>query len=155
MTQVSDDLDHIMAVMQAAFDPEYGEAWTRRQVEDALIMGRCHYLLADVTGEEPVVGTTVAGFSLSRFGVDEEELLLFAVSPEYRGYGIGTKLLKRFIESARNRGATRVLLEMRKGNSAESLYRNQGFLPIGVRPNYYRTLSGPRIDAITFAYPSN
>ena len=29
-----DDIDRIMAIMAAAFDPHYGEAWTRRQVEE-------------------------------------------------------------------------------------------------------------------------
>ncbi|MEO0057507.1 MAG: hypothetical protein RIT17_960, partial [Pseudomonadota bacterium] len=31
-------IDRIMAVMEAAFDPAYGEAWNRRQVADALSM---------------------------------------------------------------------------------------------------------------------
>jgi len=35
MIQVPDDVDRIMAVMHAAFPPDFGEAWTRRQVEDA------------------------------------------------------------------------------------------------------------------------
>ena len=43
MIAPGDDIDRLMAVMQAAFAPEYGEAWTRRQVEDALLMGNCFY----------------------------------------------------------------------------------------------------------------
>ncbi|PLK27830.1 ribosomal-protein-alanine acetyltransferase [Novosphingobium sp. TH158] len=140
-----------MAVMQAAFDPLYGEAWTRRQVEDALLVGNCHYLLAGIDGEEPEPGAPAAGFSLSRHGFGEEELLLFAVQPEHRGKGIGSRLLRRFAETARRRGATRLLLEMRRGNPAERLYRAHGFEPIGERPKYYRQSNGERIDAITFS----
>ena len=151
MTSQRDDLDRIMEVMAVAFDPEFGEAWNRRQVEDALLLGRCHYLLAGENGESPCEGAAVAGFSLSRAGFEEEELLLFAVAPEYRCRGIGGKLLARFAQAARERGAKRLLLEMRKGNPAEILYRNHGFIPIGQRPDYYRTRSGNRIDAITFA----
>ena len=151
MTAQQDDLDRIMAIMAAAFDPEFGEAWTRRQVEDSLVLSRCHYLLADEFGESPAEGSEVAGFSLSRTGFEEEELLLFAVSPAFRRRGIGARLLERFAAAARQRGARRLLLEMRRGNSAEILYRNHGFMPIGLRPNYYRTQSGSRIDAITFA----
>lgn len=146
-----EDIDRIMAVMQAAFDPAFGEAWNRRQVEDALILGNCHYLLADETGQEPAEDSPVAGFSLSRAGYEEEELLLFAIAPEFRRRGAGAALLARFAEAAKARGAQRLLLEMRRGNPAESLYRSFGFEQIGLRPNYYRTPSGPRIDAITFA----
>ena len=44
-----------------------------------------------------------------------------------------------------------MFLEMRDGNPAESLYRINGFTPIGRRPKYYRTSQGDRIDAITFS----
>lgn len=153
MNPPTDDVDRIMAVMQAAFDPHFGEAWTRRQIEDALLTGRCHYLLADDEGREPGTGLPVAGFALSRHGVEEEELLLFAVAPRYRGRGIGAILLARLAQAAKARGSQRLLLEMRRGNPAESLYRAHGYAPIGLRPNYYRTLSGDRIDAITFSCP--
>ena len=146
-----DDLDRIMAVMQAAFDPAFGEAWTRRQVEDSLLLGNCHYLLIAADGAEPSPGEDAAGFALSRHGFEEEELLLFAVRPEHRGRGIGRALLARFADSARKRGAARLLLEMRRGNTAEYLYRSFGFEPIGLRPDYYRQADGSRVDAITFA----
>lgn len=149
-----DDIDRIMTVMHGAFDPEFGEAWNRRQVEDAMLIGNCHYLLAGPGGEErpdPCDNDwPVAGFALSRAGFGEEELLLFAVLPQYRGRGIGNRLLERLEIASRQRGAERLLLEMRRGNSAESLYRRHGFEPVGLRPNYYRTLSGSRVDAITF-----
>lgn len=153
MTVQTDDVDRIMAVMSAAFDPEYGEAWTRRQVEDALVLGSCHYLLAGPDGEAVPTGApaeATSGFALTRSNPDEEELLLFAVVPQSRRRGIGDRLLTRFADEAKRRGADRLLLEMRRGNEAESLYRRHGFLPMGVRANYYRTLSGPRLDAITF-----
>ena len=154
MTGQDDDLDRLMAVMQAGFDPAYGEAWTRRQVEDALVLGNCHYLLAGADGEAPppdAFARDIAGFTLSRSGFGEEELLLFGVAPRFRRRGVGNRLLRRFAEAARSRGVHRLLLEMRRGNEAESLYLAHGFRPVGLRRNYYRSLSGPRIDAITFA----
>ena len=148
---MTDDLDRIMAVMEAAFDPSFGEAWTRRQVSDALVMPNTHYLLAGQDGEPPREGEAAAGFTLSRGAADEEELLLIAVDPRHRRKGIGDGLLTRFIADARARGATRLFLEMRAGNSAESLYRRRGFERVGLRRNYYvRGPSGPK-DAITFA----
>lgn len=146
-----DDIDRIMAVMQAAFEPRYGEAWTRAQVDNTLVLGNCHYVLIDEQGNAPAPGVTAAGFALSRATLDEEELLLFAVSPQWRRRGLGAALLGRLATSARERGITRIFLEMRDGNPAESLYRYHDFEPVGRRPKYYRTSEGERIDAITFA----
>lgn len=148
---MTDDLDRIMAVMEAAFDPSFGEAWTRRQVSDALVMPNTHYLLAGADGAAPREGEPAAGFTLSRGAAGDEELLLIAVDPRHRRKGIGDGLLTRFVAQARSRGATRLFLEMREGNSAESLYRRHGFAKVGVRLNYYRRGAGDPLDAITFA----
>lgn len=151
----SDDIDRLMAIMTAAFDPLHGEAWTRKQVEDALVVGNCHYFLATEHRTDAGPGEGAAGFSLSRTGYDEEELLLFAVAPQYRGRGIGKFILDKLLSCARARGAKRLLLEMRCDNPAKSLYLDFGFSPIGKRPDYYRRADGKRTDAITFALQIN
>lgn len=148
---MTEDLDKLMEVMTAAFDPLYGEAWTRRQVEDALLFGHTYYSLVDARGNAPSAETPAAGFTLSRHGFAEEELLLLAVIPQERKKGLGKILLELLSDSAKHRGAQRLLLEMRKGNPAESLYSAFGFYQIGERPDYYRLLSGERVNAITFA----
>ena len=150
-----DDLDRIMAVMQAAFDPAYGEAWNRRQVEDALLIGNCHYGLVSVQGTAPRIAEPAAGFFLSRHGFEEEELLLLAVTPQHRRGGLASLLIERLKTEARARGARRILLEMRRGNPAEALYRRYGFLNIGERRDYYRQADGSRLDALTFALEMN
>jgi len=136
---VTDDIDRIMAVMTAAFDPVYGEAWSRRQVEDSLLVPGTAYLLAGETGEYPLRTGAAGGFALWRTLAGETELLLLAVKPEFRHHGIGTALL-------------RVFLEMRDGNPAGSLYLRAGFKEIGRRPNYYRRGLGEPVDAITFSW---
>lgn len=146
-----DDLDRIMDVMDAAFDPAWGEAWNRRQVDDALTLGNNHYLLISPQGLPVTDGEEAAGFSLSRTGYEEEELLLLGVKPEYRRLGLGRTMLEALKTSASSRGARRLLLEMRKGNPAQFLYSGFGFYPIGERKEYYRLPNGERIDAITFA----
>lgn len=150
LDRIQDDIDRIMEVMTAAFDPAFGEAWTRRQVLDALTLGNCHFHVLDFDGEAAGDGTPAAGFYMSRNAFDEEELLLLAVSPQARRRGIGARLLKLFAENAQTRGVTRLVLEMRDGNPAEFLYLGAGFEPIGRRPKYYRGPGGIRIDAITF-----
>jgi [ribosomal protein S18]-alanine N-acetyltransferase len=152
MIAPADDIDRIMAVMDSAFAPVFGEAWSRRQVEDALLIGNCHYGLIAQNGSEPVAGEAAAGFFLSRYGFEEEELLLLAVAPDMRRQGLGAKLLEQFSVTARGRGARRLLLEMRRGNPAEALYLAFGFVPVGERRNYYRAPDGERFDAVTFAW---
>jgi ribosomal-protein-alanine N-acetyltransferase len=147
---VCDPVDAIMAVMEAAFDPVFGEAWTRRQVSDVLIFPNTHYLLADVTGAAPDDPSEAVGFLLSRHGADEEELLLLAVTPAARRRGVAASLITRFATDAASRGVTRLFLQMRESNGAEELYRKHGFLPVGRRRQYYRGPEGSRIDAITF-----
>jgi ribosomal-protein-alanine N-acetyltransferase len=143
---MSDHLDQIMAVMEAAFDPAWGEAWNRTQVSDSLVFPHTHYrLIADTDSPE------AAGFTLVRAAPGEEELLLIAVAPEHRGKGLGRRLLHQVLEDARNRGAERVFLEMRFNNPAIELYQKAGFTPIGRRKHYYNLPDGSRIDAITFA----
>lgn len=149
-------VNRIMAVMEAAFDPAYGEAWNRRQVTDALVLPSTYALILDAKGEViPDTAPTddlrqAVGFVLTRQAADEEELLLIAVVPAFRRKGIGEALIRRMLADSSNRGATRIFLEMRKGNPAINLYEKMGFEPVGERRQYYRMASGDRVDAITF-----
>lgn len=141
-----------MAVMTRAFDPRHGEAWNRRQVSDALILGTCHWSLVDREGTvAQQCDGAAAGFTLSRAILGEEELLLIAVDPDMRGKGFGAALLDGFIADARARGSRRLFLEMRRGNPAGALYEARGFRAVGMRPGYYRAQDGTRIDALSFA----
>ena len=146
-----DDVDRIMSVMTRAFDPQWGEAWNRRQIEDSLALPSTGYVLADSTGAWPEDGKDTAAFALTRQGYGEAELLLIAVLPELRGTGLGRTLLERVIEEVRDSGAEKLFLEMRVNNPAEHLYRSAGFVPVGHRPAYYRLADATRIDGLTFA----
>jgi len=147
----SELLDAVMAIMEAGFDPAYGEAWTRRQVSDALIFPGTRCLLADATGNEPDERRDSVGFALSRFVTDEEELLLIVVLPQWRSRGIGQVLLERFEKAAAERGVTRVFLEMRYNNDAGRLYRRNGYEQVGLRRDYYRRGTTGPLDALTFS----
>jgi len=138
------DLDAIMTIMTQAFDPRFGEAWTRPQCAGILPMHGVTMTLATL-GETPV------GFSLARTVAGESELLLLGVAPDWRGRGIGTALVDGFIAQARQADARFLHLEMRDGNSALGLYRRAGFRLVGRRHNYYRGPDGQQFDALTMA----
>ena len=73
----SADLDAVMDVMAAAFDPRFGEGWTRSQCAGILPLSG---VLADARRGRADGG--VCGFSLLRTVADEAELLLLAVAAE-------------------------------------------------------------------------
>jgi ribosomal-protein-alanine N-acetyltransferase len=141
----------IMGVMNQAFDPLFGEAWTKAQVSSALCLPNCHYWLGNQRGENPANGETTTSFALTRTIADEAELLLLAVAPEWRGQGVAKRLLARAMDDIKTCGAQTMFLEVRAGNPALHLYQSQGFYPNGRRPKYYRCTNGERLDAITLA----
>ena len=149
-------VEAIMQVMARAFDPQFGEAWNRRQVADALVLGTCRHGLIghdgsfdDTMGGE-VRGATTVGFFMARQALDDEELLLFAIDRAWRQRGLGGQLLDSFCVGAARRGTRRIFLEMRAGNPAASLYESRGFRQVGIRPAYYRGKDGVQYDALTF-----
>ena len=137
-----DDLDSVMDLMTRAFRPCFGEGWTRSQCAGILPMSGVSLTLA-WRGEQAV------GFSLVRSVFDESELLLLAVDPDAQGQGIGRALLDDFVSSARVRGADKLHLEVRDGNSAVHLYDHAGFKVAGRRLDYYKGPDGERFDALT------
>lgn len=140
------DIDALMDVMTNAFDPLYGEAWNSGQCLGILSLPDVWLIFAEEEGR-------TAGFALSRLLVDEAELLLLAVEPHVRGHGIGRALIERTAQIAAEKGATRLLLEVRDGNHALNLYQEAGFGEIGRRRDYYRGLDGTTRDALTLARP--
>lgn len=141
----SADLDAVMDVMASAFDPGFGEGWTRSQCAGILPLSGVVLMLArDEQG-------AVHGFSLLRTVADEAELLLLAVTPRTQRRGVGAALLKHFIEHGRTRGVRRLHLEVRDGNSAVAMYQAFGFKAEGRRPKYYSGRDGSQHDAVTMA----
>ncbi len=137
-----DDLDAVMTIMNSAFSPSFGEAWTRSQCAGIMPMGGVTMTIAE-DEQGP------AGFSLVRAVEDEAELLLLAVAIHAQRRGIGQALLDDFIDTARRRGARRLHLEVRDGNPAFGLYFSAGFVPAGRRRNYYHGPEGQSFDAVT------
>ena len=137
-----DDLDAVLSIMNSAFSPSFGEAWTRSQCAGILPMSGVSLTIAE-TQQGP------AGFSLVRSIADEAELLLLAVTADEQRRGIGQALLDYFIDTARSQGARKLHLEVRDGNPAVGLYRGAGFVPAGRRRNYYHGPQGEAFDAVT------
>jgi ribosomal-protein-alanine N-acetyltransferase len=128
--------------MGGAFQPCFGEAWTRSQCAGILPMSGVRLTIAEDSGE-------AIGFSLMRSVADEAELLLIAVDPRRQNTGVGHALLDEFISAAHSMGAARLHLEVRDGNPAVNMYQAAGFVPAGRRRNYYHGPGGATHDALT------
>lgn len=140
----ANDVAAIMPVMDDAFDPDFGEAWTSAQCLSSLALPCSQLLLArNLAG--------VHGFTLSRWVADEEELLLIGVAPNARRQNIGRQLIETLVENARGGNRASVFLEVREGNPAHDFYRKIGFQPYGRRKGYYRSKDGLLFDSITMA----
>jgi ribosomal-protein-alanine N-acetyltransferase len=139
-----DDLDAVDAVMRAAFDPRFGEAWRAEQI-GATLAGAGGRLLILAIGDRPP-----AGFSLVRAVAGEAELLLLAIAPAARRGGLGGGLLAAAMRDARSAGAGAMFLEVREDNhAARRLYSRGGFVEVGRRPGYYRGVGQRRYHAVS------
>ncbi|WP_028056172.1 GNAT family N-acetyltransferase [Sphingobium bisphenolivorans] len=136
-------LGDAMDVMVSAFDPAFGEAWTLPQLAGVMAMPGTWLTIARVDAAP-------LGFALVRSVLDECELLLLAVSPLWRGRGIGEALLNDALRTARLKGIRSMNLEVRASNIAIKLYEKLGFEYVHRRPGYYRGNDGQLHDALSF-----
>ena len=140
------DIAHVEALMAAAFDPRYGEAWTRGQCMGVIAMPGVRLTLA-------LIDDASAGFALVRSVADEAELLLLGVAPTHRRRGVGAALLRAVETDCHASGVADFHLEVRAGNDAVRLYTRHGFTKVGERRGYYRGTTGQTFDAHTYRKP--
>ncbi|MFA7440318.1 MAG: GNAT family N-acetyltransferase [Sphingomonadaceae bacterium] len=138
------DSGQVARLSALAFDPEYRESWTEAQIA-GILHSAGGWL--DLGFDDQ---NNLLAFALNRQILDEVELLLCAVHPDFRRLGLGFTLIDTVCQSARSRLARRIFLEVRRTNDAgRALYRQCGFSVYGIRSHYYRSLDGESIDAMT------
>lgn len=80
----------------------------------------------------------VLGFASVLMAGDVADLTRIVVTPTHRRRGLATALLAGSVDAARDRGATRLLLEVSVDNTAAlAMYAAHGFDRIAVRSGYY------------------
>ena len=117
------------------------EAWTQKQLIDALTRDDTIYLVAAKAGR--IVGLCgVQNIS------GEGEITNVSVARDCRGEGIGYKMVKQLLERGVGIGIKDYTLEVRASNEpAIRLYEKLGFVSEGVRPNFY---DEPKDDAVIY-----
>jgi ribosomal-protein-alanine N-acetyltransferase len=116
----------------------YPRPWSAGVFHDELAearAGRREYLVARR-------GSRVLGYAGVMFVVDrtgaEAHVTNVAVHPDERRLGVASRLLAGLADSAVAHGCTAWTLEVRSTSTgAQELYRRFGFIPAGIRKNYY------------------
>jgi ribosomal-protein-alanine N-acetyltransferase len=121
------DLDEVLVIERHSFP----SAWSRGSYERELRNRNSYYFAAHHEGR-------LVGYIGMWVVVDEAHITTLAVHPNCRRRGLGSHLLRRLIEHARQRRAARITLEVRERNfAAISMYRTFGFQQTGVLRGYY------------------
>jgi len=77
---------------------------------------------------------------------NEAQISNIAINPDYRGMGVGERVLRWVMQDIQRKGVEFVFLEVRPSNlCARHLYDKLGFTMLGLRKGYYRN---PSEDAI-------
>ncbi len=85
------------------------------------------------------VGHRVVAFCNYWIVSAELQILAIATHPDYRGRGIGRRMLAHVLDTARAAGCTLATLEVRRSNQpAIALYEHAGFRTVHVRARYYQ-----------------
>ncbi len=85
------------------------------------------------------VSQEITGFILTRFVLDEADILTVAVRPKWQKKGVGYGLCHASIHRLSEQGIKKLHLEVSAQNKgAIKLYQKLGFQQVGIRPNYYK-----------------
>ncbi|MGD2046070.1 MAG: ribosomal protein S18-alanine N-acetyltransferase [Gemmatimonadota bacterium] len=132
---VAEDVDAVAAIESEAFT----SPWSRQTFLDLADRPNLELLVLEHRDEG------VIGYAVLWCIMDQGELANVAVSPRYRGRGLGTFLLSSVLDIARSRGIETLFLEVRVSNErALELYERLGFSDVGLRRGYY---DDPKEDA--------
>ena len=83
-------------------------------------------------------GTSVVGYGGLMVGAGEGHVTTLAVDPSWQRRAVGTRLLLALARWGIDEGCSGLTLEVRMSNgAAQALYRRFGFVPAGIRRNYY------------------
>ncbi|MGC2166711.1 MAG: ribosomal protein S18-alanine N-acetyltransferase [Gallionella sp.] len=133
------DVDAVVKIEQAV----QAHPWTRGNFTDALSHGN-ECWVDDADGE-------IVCYAILMRVLDEAELLNIGVAANRQRSGLGRGLLNEIVRASRDHAIHRIFLEVRPSNlAAVALYRDSGFVTIGMRQNYYQNASGME-DALVMA----
>lgn len=124
------DLEDIYGVHEVS-SLSLKESWSLNAIRKELSNKFARYIVCKEDNK-------VIGFAGAWFIAYEGQITNIAVHPDYRGKGIGKKLMESLISSLKEENCIAITLEVRESNEvAKNLYKSFGFLSEGIRKNFY------------------
>ncbi|MBP9997007.1 MAG: ribosomal protein S18-alanine N-acetyltransferase [Lachnospiraceae bacterium] len=146
------DIDAVCLMEEEAFSMP----WHKESFIDMINNPDALYLVAEAIDDTCVISANAAqnGNCVKVVGcagvisvIGEGDICNIVVSTDYRGQGVGTKLVKALLlQGEEDYGIKEYTLEVRVSNKpAIALYEKMGFVGEGVRPGFY---DEPKEDAL-------
>lgn len=135
------DLPELVGLEEACFS----SPWTSKMLEAELSGNRFARFIVARRRDDSGLSVIIA-YLCFWIVFDEVRIMNLAVLESMRRRGIGRALTAMALQTGREEGAVRALLEVRRSNEgARALYEGLGFRPTTIRPRYY---SNPEEDAV-------
>lgn len=126
----------VLAQIDAQDNPN---PWTKNQFLQELTLPYSRLLVG-------LVDQKIYGFIAAWIVQDCLQILELAIDRSWRRQGLAQHLVN---ELCKQSACKKAELELRCNNlPALSLYKKIGFVPVGLRPNFYQNTDGLKIDAI-------
>lgn len=126
------DLQRVVEIDQRSFTLPWSLTSYQFEIRRSRI-SRCFVAEVEEAGE-----LVIAGMSVAWVVVDEIHIGTIAVDKSYRKRGIGTALMQRIHQQAKQERLKAAHLEVRVSNKkAQNLYQKLGYEVVGIRKGYY------------------
>ena len=123
-----DDLEQVMEIERELFHVP----WTKEGFFTFLTREDAMFLVVEEKEQ-------ILGYCGLLMVLDEGDITNVAVRPDHRKQGIADAILTAVFLAAQKRGIRTIYLEVRESNiPAQKLYEKHGFVPCGIRKNFYR-----------------
>lgn len=121
------DANEIARLEEEAFS----DAWTEKGILDTFHQQQAFVVVGEMDDK-------VVGYCIMYYVLDEGEIARIAVDDNCKRQGVGRAILNQAECICKEKGITRILLDVRESNgAARAFYRNYGFVEDGIRKNFY------------------
>ena len=128
-----EDIEQVQAIDALSFTLPWPKNSYHFELQDNL-HSRC-WVVEDGSPE----AKRLVAMAVTWLVVDELHIATIAVHPDWRGQGIGQRMMEVIMASARQENMLSATLEVRAGNTtAQELYKQFGFVEVGRRRRYYK-----------------
>lgn len=118
-------------LLESSFDTDFECTWKFSTLKSEFSNPSSIYIVAYLDNE-------LVGFAGIWLSVDDAHITNIVTKKNYRGKGIGSKLLEQLIQLTKQNYKASLTLEVNTNNtSAQRLYNKYNFKNLGIRKKYY------------------